>query len=116
VKAPSASTWCSAAASEPPLDDWLEVSRGVDCEGAAEDWHDPDEEVVVPVASIGAGSTALMLMLVGCTGSLVADDDAAFLASSRLSCDHVPAMFVRSIEVTVLAGLRRTRKSFSPVP
>ena len=46
------------------------------CEGAVEDWDDPDEEVFAPVSSIGAGSTALMLMLIDCKDSLVADDDA----------------------------------------
>ena len=45
------------------------------CERAVEDWHDPDEEVVLPVASIGAGSTALMLLVIDCTGSLVEGDD-----------------------------------------
>jgi len=35
------------------------------CERAVEDWYDPDEEVIAPVSSIGAGSTALMLMLIG---------------------------------------------------
>jgi hypothetical protein len=35
------------------------------CERAVEDWYDPDEEVFAPVSSIGAGSTALMLMLIG---------------------------------------------------
>jgi hypothetical protein len=46
------------------------------CEGYVEDRNDPDEEVIAPVSSIGAGSTALMLMLIDCKDSLVADDDA----------------------------------------
>ena len=61
----------------------------MDCKGAVEDWDDPDEEVVVPVAPISAGSTALMLMLIGCTGSLVVDDDAGmreFFAGSVVRC------------------------------
>ena len=55
------------------------------CERAVEDWHDPDEEVVLPVASIGASSTALMLLLIDCTGSLVEDDDAAAISGPRIA-------------------------------
>jgi hypothetical protein len=55
------------------------------CERAVEDWHDPDEEVVLSVASIGASSTALMLLLVDCTGSLVEDDDATAIFGPRLA-------------------------------
>ena len=87
MQAPSASTCCSAAASEPPPSDRLEASRCVDCEGAAEDWDDPDEEVIasVQVSSFGASSTALMLMLIDCTGSLVEDDDATAIIGPRLA-------------------------------
>jgi hypothetical protein len=48
------------------------------CEGAVEDWDDPDEEVIASVSSssTGACSTALMLMLIDCKDSLVVDDDA----------------------------------------
>ena len=58
------------------------------CERAVEDWHDPDEEVVLPVASIGASSTALMLLLVDCTGSLVEGDDVAATSGPRLADDR----------------------------
>ena len=65
-----------ASASEPPPTncpkDWVRMG----CEGYVEDRNDPDEEVQAPVSSIGAGSTALMLMLIDCKDSLVADDDA----------------------------------------
>ena len=55
------------------------------CERAVEGWYDPDEEVVLPVASIRASSTALMLLLVDCTGSLVEGDDATAISGPRLA-------------------------------
>ena len=55
------------------------------CERAVEDWHDPDEEVVLPVASRGASSTALMLLLIDCTGSLVEGDDVTATFGPRLA-------------------------------
>ena len=58
------------------------------CERAVEDWHDPDEEVVLSVASIGASSTALMLLLTDCTGSLVEGDDVSAIYGPRLADDR----------------------------
>ena len=86
------------------------------CERAVEDRYNPDEGVVVPVASIGARSTALMWMLIGCRGSLVVDDDAAFLASSRLSFNYGESMSVLSIWFTVVLGDAPDTKVINPVP
>ena len=88
----------------------------MDCKGAVEDWDDPDEEVVDPVAPISAGSTALMLMLIGCTGSLVVDDDAACVDSSRLSFNHGESMSVFSIRFTVVLDDAPDTKVINPVP
>ena len=58
------------------------------CERAVEDWYDPDEEVFAPVSSIGAGSTALMLMLIGWRCELdgfVPDPDAEAEFNGELS-------------------------------
>ena len=86
------------------------------CERAVEDRYNPDEGVVVPVASIGARSTALMLMLIGCTGSLVVDDDAACVDSSWLSFNHGESMSVFSIRFTVVLGDAPDTKVINPVP
>jgi hypothetical protein len=81
-----------------------------------EDRNDPDEEVLAPVSSIGACSTALMFMLTDCTDSLVDDDDssasacAAASAAAILAGDHDLAI-VHSIGFTLLVELRLTRKS-----
>jgi hypothetical protein len=83
------------------------------CERAVEDWYDPDEEVFAPVSSIGAGSTALMLMLIGCTGSLVADGEGSGEGVLRLGNGLTRTMFVRSIWFTLLAELRLARKSLT---
>jgi hypothetical protein len=68
------------------------------CERAVEDWYDPDEEVIAPVSSIGAGSTALMLMLIGWRCELdgfVPDPDAEaeFSTGTRSSLVAVVAEF-----------------------
>ena len=60
----------------------------MDCKGAVEDWDDPDEEVVVPVAPISAGSTALMLLLIDCKGSLVEGDDVTAMSGPRIANDR----------------------------
>ena len=83
------------------------------CERAVEDRYNPDEGVVVPVASIGARSTALMLMLIGCTGSLVADGDGSGEGVLRLGNDITRTVFVRSIWFTLLVELRLARKSLT---
>ena len=83
------------------------------CERAVEDWYDPDEEVALPVASIGARSTALMLMLIGCTGSLVVDGDGSGEGVLRLGNDITRTVFVRSIWFTLLVELRLARKSLT---
>ena len=83
------------------------------CERAVEDRYNPDEGVVVPVASIGASSTALMLMLIGCTGSLVADGDGSGEGVLRLGNDTTRTVFVRSIWFTLLVELRLARKSLT---
>jgi hypothetical protein len=88
----------------------------VGCEGCVEDRNDLDEEVFAPVASMGAGSTALMFMLTDCTDSLVDGDDssasacAASSARAILAGDHDLAI-VHSIGFTLLVELRLTRKS-----
>ena len=53
-----------------------------------EDRYNPDEGVVVPVASIGASSTALMLLLIDCKGSLVEGDDVTATFGPRLANDR----------------------------
>ena len=85
------------------------------CEGVIEDWDDPDEEVIASVSSssTGASSTALMLMLIGCTGSLVADGEGSGEGVLRLGNVLTRTMFVRSIWFTLLAELRLARKSLT---
>ena len=113
MQAPSASTCCSASASEPPPPDCNEEWGWLSCERAVEDWCDPVEEVFAPVSSIGAGSTALMLMLIGCTGSLVADGEGSGEGVLRLGSGFTRTMFVRSIWFTLLVELRLARKSLT---
>ena len=114
VEAPTASTCCSATTSEPPPTDCIEEWWWC-CERALEDWNGP-EEVLAPVSSISAGSTALMFMLTDCTDSLVDGDDssasacAAASARAILAGDHDLAI-VHSIGFTLLVELRLTRKS-----
>jgi hypothetical protein len=54
-----------------------------------------------------------MLMLIGCTGSLVADGEGSGEGVLRLGNVLTRTMFVRSIWFTLLAELRLARKSLT---
>ena len=58
------------------------------CEGEAEVWNDPDEEVIAVASSISTGSTARMFSLIDCTDSLVEGDDVTATSGPRLANDR----------------------------